>query len=74
MQPEELKRNVTVYGPFFPEPNEVILAHPMGSSIKLIDKGIRSSTVYEPILNAEKISQLRSSPMVRTHPSFHSAL
>jgi len=60
MQPEELKRNVTVYDPFFPEPIEVIPAQPMGSSIKLIGKGIRSRTVYESILNAEQISQLRS--------------
>jgi hypothetical protein len=49
---EELKQNVTVYGPLFPEPVQVIIAIPMGASVKLIGKGIRSSTVYEPILKA----------------------
>ena len=39
MRPEELKQNVTVYGPLFPEPVQIILAVPMGSSVKLIGKG-----------------------------------
>ena len=39
MQPEELKQNVTVYGPLFPEPVQIILAVPMGCSIKLIGTG-----------------------------------
>jgi hypothetical protein len=54
MQPEELKQNITVYGPLFPEPVQVIMAIPMGSSVKLIGKGVRSSTVYEPILSPER--------------------
>ena len=39
MLPEDLKQNVTVYGPHFPEPVQIILAIPMGSSIKVIGKG-----------------------------------
>jgi len=62
MLPEELKQNVTVYGPLFPEPVQVILAVPMGSSVKLIGKGVRSSTVYEPILSPEQLGQLHASP------------
>jgi hypothetical protein len=62
MLPEELKQNITVYGPLFPEPVQVIIAVPMGSSVKLIGKGVRSSTVYEPILSAEQLSQLKASP------------
>jgi hypothetical protein len=58
MLPEELKQNVTVYGPLFPEPVQIIIAVPMGSSVKLIGKGVRSSTVYEPILSAEQLTQL----------------
>ena len=42
---EELKQNVTVYGPLFPEPVEVIIAIPMGASVKLIGKGIRKRLV-----------------------------
>jgi hypothetical protein len=41
---------------------QVIIAVPMGSSVKLIGKGVRSSTVYEPILSAEQLSQLKASP------------
>src|ERR1700680_910965 len=62
MQPEELKQNVTVYGPLFPEPVQIIIAVPMGSSVKLIGKGVRSNTVYEPILSADQLAQLHASP------------
>jgi superfamily II DNA or RNA helicase len=62
MQPDDLKQNVTVYGPLFPEPVQIILAIPMGGSVKLIGKGVRSSTVYEPILSIEQLGQLRASP------------
>jgi hypothetical protein len=50
MRAEDRKQNVTVDGPLFPEPVQVILAIPMGGSVKLVGKGIRSNTVYEPIL------------------------
>src|SRR5208283_2131540 len=62
MRSEELKQNVTVYGPLFPEPVQIIIAVPMCSSVKLIGKGVRSSTVYEPILSAEQLAQLHASP------------
>src|ERR1700681_2148193 len=62
MRSEELKQNVTVYGPLFPEPVQIIIAIPMGNSVKLIGKGVRSNTVYEPILSAEQLGQLRASP------------
>ena len=59
MLPEDLKQNVAVYGLLFPEPVQVIIAVPMGNSVKLVGKGVRSNSVYEPILSAE---QLRASP------------
>jgi superfamily II DNA or RNA helicase len=62
MLPEDLKQNVTVYGPLFPEPVQIILAIPIGTSVKLIGKGVRSSTVYEPILSIEQLGQLHASP------------
>jgi hypothetical protein len=61
MLPEKLQQNVTVYGPLFPEPVQVIIAVPMGASVKLVGKG-RSSTVYEPILSVEQLGQLHASP------------
>src|SRR5579871_4586233 len=63
MRSEELKQNVTVYGPLFPEPVQIIIAIPMGNSVKLIGKGVRSSTVYEPILSADQLAQLHASPV-----------
>jgi superfamily II DNA or RNA helicase len=63
MQPDDLKQNVTVYGPLFPEPVQIILATPMGSSVKLIGKGVRSGKVYEPILSIEQLGQLHASPV-----------
>jgi SNF2 family DNA or RNA helicase len=62
MLPDELQPNITVHGPFFPEPIQVIIAVPMGTSVKLIGKGVRSSTVYEPILSTEQLGQLHASP------------
>src|SRR5208283_1081798 len=62
MLPEDLKQNITVYGPLFPEPVQIIIAVPMGNSVKLIGKGVRSSTVYEPILSADQLAQLHASP------------
>jgi len=56
MQIDELKANVTVYGPLFPEPVQVIVAIPMGASVKLVGKGLRTNRVYEPVLNAEQVA------------------
>ena len=62
MHSDDLKQNVTVYGPLFPEPVQVILTGPMGNSIKLIGKGVRSNRVYEAILSTDQLEQLHASP------------
>ncbi len=59
----DLRQNITVYGPLFPEPVQIIVTMPMGDSIKLIGKGTRTNRVYEPILNAEQLGQLHASPL-----------
>ena len=59
---EDLKPNVVVRGPLFPEPVQVIVAIPMGASVKLVGKGINSNLVYEPILSLEQLSQLQATP------------
>src|SRR5437773_5859675 len=61
MQSEELKPNVTVYGPLFPEPVQVIVALPMGTSVKLVGKGLRTNRVYEPVLSKEQLALLTAS-------------
>ena len=45
MQRDELKPNVVVQGPLFPEPVQVIVAAPLGTAIKLIGKGLRTNRV-----------------------------
>ena len=46
----------------FPEPVEVITAIPMGESVKLIAKGLKTGRVHDPILNADQLAQLTVSP------------
>jgi hypothetical protein len=62
MQAHELKPNVTVYGPLFPEPVQVIVTLALGTGIKLVGKGVRSNTVYEPILSQDQLALLTASP------------
>ncbi|MGA7699087.1 MAG: helicase-related protein [Thermoguttaceae bacterium] len=54
----ELKPNVVVRGPIFPEPVQVLVVIPMGDSVKLVGKGLATGQVHEPILNAEQLVQL----------------
>src|SRR5229473_6871253 len=62
MRIEQIKPNVIVRGPLFPEPVQVILSIPMGTSIKLVGKGLVTGQVHEPILDAAQIGILEASP------------
>ena len=53
---DQLKSNVIVPGPILPEPVQVIVAGPMGESVKLIGKGLTTGQVHEPILNAGQLA------------------
>ncbi len=59
---DQLKPNIIVRGPIFPEPVQVITSVPMGDSVKLIGKGLKSQKVYEPILNVEQLAKLEATP------------
>ena len=61
MQVAQIKANTILKGPLFPEPVQVIVTVPMGDAIKVIAKGLRTSHVYEPVLNAEQLRQLEVS-------------
>ena len=54
----QLKPNIIVRGPIFPEPVQVLVVIPMGEAVKLIGKGLTTGQVHEPILNAEQLAQL----------------
>ena len=59
-----LKPNMIVRGPILPEPVQVIVTIPMGDSIKLIGKGLRTGQVHEPILSPEQLATLEVTPEV----------
>lgn len=63
MNKNELKPNMIVTGPLFPEPIQIIVIIPMGSATKLVGKGVRSGQVYEPVLSDEQLTLLSASPM-----------
>jgi superfamily II DNA or RNA helicase len=62
MQREQLKPNVVLRGPLFPEPVQVILAQPVGQAIKLYATGLKSGRTFQPILNDEQLVTLEASP------------
>lgn len=59
---EKLKSNVIVRGPIFSEPVQVIVTLPMGDSIKLVGKGLKTGQVHELILNSDQLAKLTVTP------------
>src|SRR5689334_7404174 len=62
MRLDQLKPNVIVRGSIFPEPVQILVVVPMGTSVKLIGKGLKTNQVHEPVLSHEQLAQLVSSP------------
>jgi len=62
MRIDQIKPNVVVRGPLFPEPVQVIVSIPMGTSIKLVGKGLVTGQVHEPILDADQVATLETTP------------
>jgi hypothetical protein len=62
MQREQLKPNVVLRGPIFPEPVQVIVAVPLGDAVKVVAKGLTTGQVHEPVLSAEQLATLEASP------------
>jgi len=59
---QDLKPNSIVQGPLFKEPVQVSVIIPMGSSIKLIGKGLNTGVFYDPVLSEEQVGSLFSTP------------
>jgi len=57
-----LKPNITIHGPILPEPVKVIVTIPLGNSLKLIGKGLKTNQVHEIILETHQLSKLVISP------------
>jgi superfamily II DNA or RNA helicase len=58
----DLSPGVVVEGPILPEPVEVLALVPMGASMKVIGKGLRTGQVRDPILDSAQLAQLTITP------------
>jgi len=59
---ETPKPGSVIRGSLFPEPVQVIVCTSLGSSVKLVGKGLDSGRVYEPVLDAGQLAGLQVSP------------
>ncbi len=62
MLPEQLKPGAILRGPIFPESVQVVLVTPMGTSMKLIGKGLTTGKLHDPILTPDQLALLDASP------------
>jgi len=62
MKKQELKANLVISGPIFPEPVQVMMTHDMGNLVKVIGKGLRTEKFYDPILDADQLDTITASP------------
>ncbi len=58
----DLSPGVVVEGPILPEPIEILALVPMGASMKVIGKGLRTGQVRDPILDSAQLAQLTITP------------
>jgi superfamily II DNA or RNA helicase len=58
MRVSDLKPNMLLRGPVFPELVKVITIVPIGEAAKLICEGMSSGKVHQPVLGVEQIAQL----------------
>ena len=62
MKRQDLKANLIISGPIFPEPVQVMMTHDMGNLVKVIGKGLRTDKFYDPILDADQLDAITASP------------
>lgn len=59
---DQLKPHKILRGPLFAEPVEVLVTIPMGTAVKLLGRGLQTSTVVDIILTDEKLKLLETTP------------
>lgn len=62
MQFDQLKPNVVVRGPSLSEPVQIILVTPFGASIKIVGKGMTTSSMS--LFECDEVAALEASPDV----------
>src|SRR3954447_321086 len=67
MTHDDVRVGTVITGPLLPEPIELLAVVPLGDSVKLIGKGLKTGLVRDPVLSRSQLAQLRCSPL---HESF----
>src|SRR3954452_6093216 len=62
MMPDEVRVGTVIIGPLLPEPIEVLAVVPLGDSVKLVGKGLKTGLVRDPVLSQSQLAQRRCSP------------
>src|SRR5947207_2408234 len=65
MDIESIRVGTVVAGPLWPEPLEVLAIVPMGKSVKLVGKGLKTGQVHDPVLNEAQLALLEATPDVQ---------
>lgn len=58
MQIDQIKPEIIIIGPVFPEPVEVITFSPVGNNFKIVGRGIETDKTYQPILTIDQLEKL----------------
>lgn len=53
-----IKPGVTISGPLIPEPVEVLAVVPLGDSIKVIGRGLKTGLTHDPVLGEEQLARV----------------
>ena len=59
---DEVRVGTVIIGPLLPEPIEVLAVVPLGDSVKIVGKGLKTGLVRDPVLSQAQLAQLRCSP------------
>ena len=59
---DALRPGAVVVGPLLPEPIEILAVAPLGESLKLIGRGIKTNQVHSPVLTQAQVAGLTISP------------
>lgn len=62
-QNSKIKQNSIIRGDLFSEPVQVIITIPMGNSLKIVGKGLKSGMVHERILSPTQLQKIEISPL-----------
>lgn len=62
MELADLKPDVIVQGPVLPEPVQILVATPVGESVKIVGKGLHTNQVREVLLDKRHLDDLTATP------------